>query len=150
MSPVPPSAPSETPGAGPPPPPPPSNRTEQRPALRRPREDRLLFGVCAGVARYLDLDATLVRVVAVLLTVFGGSGVLLYLVGLVLMPPEDATEDPASDRGRPEGATAAIGAGLIGVGAVLLAGQLVPGFASLFTPVLLIALGVGLILGGRR
>jgi phage shock protein C len=148
MSPVPPSVPPAPPRPGPPPPP--SHETRQRRGLRRPREDRLLFGVCAGVARYLDVDVTLVRVVTVLLTVFGGSGVVLYLVGLLVMPSADDSEGSANRSGRPEGATAAIGAGLIGVGAVLLAGQLVPGFSSLFAPLLLVALGIGLILGGRR
>ena len=41
--------------------------------LTRPRTERMLFGVCAGFARYLDLDVTLVRVLFVILALAGGA-----------------------------------------------------------------------------
>jgi phage shock protein C len=55
--------------------------------LRRSRTDRKIAGVCAGVANYLDLDTTLVRVVW-LLCLLGGFGLIAYLVCWVLMPEE--------------------------------------------------------------
>ncbi len=55
--------------------------------LTRPRHGKMLAGVCAGVARYLDWDVTLVRVVFVLFGVFG-AGELAYLVLWILMPKE--------------------------------------------------------------
>lgn len=57
--------------------------------LTRSRQDRVIAGVCAGLAQYMNLDPTLVRVGMVLLTVFSGVGALLYLI-LALVIPEEA------------------------------------------------------------
>jgi phage shock protein PspC (stress-responsive transcriptional regulator) len=57
--------------------------------LRRSRTDRYIGGVCGGVADYLNMDATLVRILTVVLTLFTGVPVVLYLVALFLMPEED-------------------------------------------------------------
>ena len=46
----------------------------------------MLGGVCGGLAQYLKLDPTLVRIAFVLFSLGGGSGVLVYLVLLLLMP----------------------------------------------------------------
>lgn len=62
--------------------------------LTRSREDRLLGGVAGGVAMFLGIDATLVRIGFVLLAVFGGSGVVLYLAMWLLVPPADDRERP--------------------------------------------------------
>ncbi len=57
--------------------------------LARSRKDRVLAGVCAGVADYFGLDATLVRViVAVVSVITGGAGVLAYLAAWVIIPEE--------------------------------------------------------------
>jgi phage shock protein C len=54
--------------------------------LERSNANRVIAGVCGGIAEYLAIDATLVRVVFVGLAVFGGVGLLLYIVLLILMP----------------------------------------------------------------
>jgi phage shock protein C len=54
--------------------------------LERSAANRVISGVCGGIAEYLAIDATLVRVVFVGLALFGGVGLLLYIVLLVLMP----------------------------------------------------------------
>lgn len=57
--------------------------------LVRPRDGRMLAGVCAGVADYFSQDVTLVRVIwAVVSVITGGAGVLAYLVAWILMPNE--------------------------------------------------------------
>jgi len=57
--------------------------------LARPRNGRMLAGVCAGIARYFGLDVTLVRVIwAVVSVITGGAGVLAYLVAWALIPGE--------------------------------------------------------------
>jgi phage shock protein C len=57
--------------------------------LIRPRDGRMLAGVCAGVADYFGLDVTLVRVIwAVLAVITGGAGILAYLVAWILIPNE--------------------------------------------------------------
>lgn len=63
-----------------------------RPPLRR-SSDRVLAGVAGGVARWLGVDPTIVRVVLVVLAIFGGSGLILYAAGWLLIPADD---EPAS------------------------------------------------------
>ena len=60
--------------------------THEMKRLHKSRTDRMIGGVCGGVAEYFGLDPTLVRVVWVLLTLLGGSGILLYIAGMILMP----------------------------------------------------------------
>lgn len=70
--------------------------------LRRSRTDRYIGGVCGGVAAYLNMDATLVRILTVVLTLFTGVPVVLYLVALFLMPEEDvAPVAPVAQVGDP-------------------------------------------------
>jgi phage shock protein C len=58
--------------------------------LLRSRDDRMLGGVCGGVARYLGIDPTLVRILVVVGTVIGfGSLVLAYIIGWLLIPEAD-------------------------------------------------------------
>jgi phage shock protein PspC (stress-responsive transcriptional regulator) len=47
--------------------------------------DRKLFGVCGGIAEYFGFDPTIVRVIWAVLTVSGGSGIILYLIAALLM-----------------------------------------------------------------
>jgi phage shock protein C len=54
--------------------------------LYRSRSNRTLAGVCAGIAEYYGWDPTLVRVAWIVLTLLGGSGVLLYLIMWLVMP----------------------------------------------------------------
>jgi phage shock protein C len=65
-----------------PPPAPPA-----RPQLRRSRTDKMIGGVCGGLAEYSDIDSLLWRVGFVGLTVAGGAGILVYLLLWVLMAP---------------------------------------------------------------
>ncbi|MCA9949430.1 MAG: PspC domain-containing protein [Anaerolineales bacterium] len=59
--------------------------------LVRRSEDRMLFGVAGGVADYLNVDPVIVRLVFVLLALFGkGLGVLLYIVLAIVMREEVA------------------------------------------------------------
>ena len=53
------------------------------------RDGRMLAGVCAGLARYLGLDVTLVRVIwAAVSVITGGAGVLAYLAAWIIIPDE--------------------------------------------------------------
>lgn len=50
--------------------------------------DRMLGGVCAGIAEYLGWDPTLVRISYALITIFGiGSPILIYILLWIIMPP---------------------------------------------------------------
>lgn len=63
--------------------------------LLRPSEGRVLGGVAAGVADYLDVDVVVVRIVLVALVLAGGAGVPLYLAAWALMPEEGREESLA-------------------------------------------------------
>lgn len=59
--------------------------------LVRRGEDRMIAGVCSGIAEYTGLDVTLVRVLTVLITVLGfGSVIIAYLVAWLLVPLDRA------------------------------------------------------------
>lgn len=60
--------------------------------LERSRDDRVIAGVCAGVARYANVDATIVRVAAVALLAFGGFGAFAYLAAWLLVPEQGQTK----------------------------------------------------------
>jgi phage shock protein PspC (stress-responsive transcriptional regulator) len=66
--------------------------TDKVKKLRRSKDDRMVAGVCGGAAKLLGVDATLLRIGLVALTLFGfGAGVILYAVCWILMP-EESTE----------------------------------------------------------
>ena len=54
--------------------------------LRKSKTDIKLCGVCGGIAEYLALDSTVVRLIAVLLGVFCGSGLVVYIIAALIMP----------------------------------------------------------------
>jgi phage shock protein PspC (stress-responsive transcriptional regulator) len=58
--------------------------------LTRSSNDRMLAGVAAGIAEYLDTDPTLIRLLFVLLALAGGNGLLIYLIMWLVMPEETA------------------------------------------------------------
>lgn len=59
--------------------------------LVRPKKDRMIAGVCSGIARYLGIDPTIVRLAWVILSFFGYiiPGVLIYIIAAVLIPEEE-------------------------------------------------------------
>jgi phage shock protein C len=56
--------------------------------LQRSRTERMIGGVCGGLAEYFGVDPTLVRAVLAVVTVLGGAGVILYVVLWAVMPLE--------------------------------------------------------------
>ncbi len=57
--------------------------------LRRSRTDRMIAGVCGGLAESFGVDSSTVRLVTVLLVLFGGLSVWIYIIAAILMPLED-------------------------------------------------------------
>ena len=55
--------------------------------LYKSRTERKLCGVCGGLANYLNLDATVVRLLMVLVACFG-AGVIFYIIAAIIMPEE--------------------------------------------------------------
>ena len=59
--------------------------------LYRPRDDRLIAGVCSGIARRFNLDPTIVRIVFVASLFLPGPQILIYLIAWLLMPDESTS-----------------------------------------------------------
>ena len=138
----------------------------------------MLLGVAGGMARYLDVDPSIVRIIWVLLVLAGGAGVLLYIVAAIVMPEEPPGWAPAAappgagtpgsasgpsasgaswryqagrerrDRG---GAAVIFGIALIALGAWFLLRRLIPQIDSdVVWPVVLVILGGALVIGAMR
>lgn len=56
--------------------------------LYRIRHGKTFAGVCTGFAKYLDMDVTIVRLIALLLTFFVGGGLLAYIICALVIPME--------------------------------------------------------------
>lgn len=96
--------------------------------FRRSRNDRVLAGVGGGLAESLAMDPVIVRVLLVVLTFFGGAGIIVYVACWLLMP-EDDRESSLAERAIARGGRTSwpllVLAGAIGLAAVLSAGWVV-------------------------
>lgn len=128
--------------------------------LYKSRSERMIDGVCGGVAEFFGVDVTLVRITWVLLTLLGGSGIILYLVAMFIIPvnPEPVTPTQRS-RVSSAGANGKFwGILLVVVGILWLLKNLdIPyylhwwGFSwDYVLPVVLILAGVAFLFGGRN
>ena len=61
--------------------------------LERSRSDRFIGGVCGGIAKYLNMDPTLVRILTVVITLFTFVPVVAYIIAMFVMPEEQADTD---------------------------------------------------------
>ncbi len=56
--------------------------------LYRSKDERMIWGVCGGLAKYFDVDPTIIRLVAVLTLFLGLVGVLVYIILAIVVPLE--------------------------------------------------------------
>lgn len=54
--------------------------------LYRSGTDKVIAGVCGGLGEYFEVDSTIIRIIFVILAVWGGAGVILYIIGIIVMP----------------------------------------------------------------
>ena len=138
--------------------------------LYRSRTDRMVSGVCGGLAQYFNIDVTLVRLAFLLLLVFGGGGFLIYIVLAIVVPeegttagsPQEVMQANAQDfanrakewgEGFGSGSTTAgnrqgvllVGGVLIAVGILFLVQNILRINISQFWPLLLIVIGLALL-----
>lgn len=59
-----------------------------RKRLYKSSTNRTICGVCGGIAEYFDIDPTIIRLIAIGFTIFGGSGLLAYVIAAVIIPDE--------------------------------------------------------------
>ena len=57
--------------------------------LYRSKRDQMICGVCGGIAEYLGVDPTIVRLVWAIFSLAAGTGILLYILAALIMPSED-------------------------------------------------------------
>lgn len=60
----------------------------QNKKLRKSRTDRKLCGVCGGLAEYLNMDSTIIRLIWALLILAAGTGLLAYIIAAIIMPED--------------------------------------------------------------
>src|SRR4051794_29373153 len=102
-----------------------STHTLESPAakrLERSGSDRMLAGVCGGLASYFEIHPAFYRVGFVVLTLLGGAGILIYLAAVLVMPAQGEADSVASAafRSRRDRPWPLIGLGLLAVGAAVL------------------------------
>ena len=56
--------------------------------LYRDKANKSIAGVCAGIAKYFDIDVTIIRILWVVITLAGGSGIIAYIVCMLIIPEE--------------------------------------------------------------
>jgi len=63
--------------------------------LYRSKKDKMIAGVCGGIADYFDVDPTLVRLLMGLSVILGGAGVVAYIIAWIIIPqtPEQVSDD---------------------------------------------------------
>lgn len=71
--------------------------------LQKSRTDQMIAGVCGGIAERFNIDSTLVRLLFVLFTLTGGSGILLYIILAVIVPDGESRTYQDTDRVSPSG-----------------------------------------------
>lgn len=129
--------------------------------LYRSNTDKVIGGVSGGLADYLNIDVVIIRIIFVLLALFGGGGVLIYIVLWIAIPAQPYNFAKIKDHSEAEvisdvtdanvkntQSNTALGAGiiLIIVGLLFLADRLMPFYNLIdFWPVILIAAGVVII-----
>lgn len=119
--------------------------------LQRNTRNKVIAGVCSGLADFFGIDVALMRVIFILLLVAGYSGFLIYLILWIVMPKARYAENQSYDNA--ETAAAQSGKGswiagviLIAIGSLCLLDDFLPKFDwSTIWPVLLIVLGLLLI-----
>lgn len=139
----------------------------QQHGLFRSRTDKVFGGVCAGIARSLNADPFLIRLIFALLFIFAGSGILLYIILWIALPEEplpmfqdynQSSGEPSDPEQQPSTSVPPVSASsrnngslivgivLIAVGLVFLADRFIPRihFGDLW-PVLIVIAGLALI-----
>jgi phage shock protein PspC (stress-responsive transcriptional regulator) len=102
---------------------PPGGTQAPRPPLVRSLSDRKLAGVAGGLGRYTGFDPLIFRIVFVVLAVFGGSGVLLYGLGWLLVPEEGHTESELQRLIQGRASSRVVAAIVLGVVGLISVGQ---------------------------
>lgn len=144
--------------------------------LRRSKNDRFVAGVCGGLGEYFEIDPLIFRLIFVLLTIFAGSGIIIYIIFWILMPEEgekraenlgdnikegagkmaDEIKEKAGkidDKERDKKGRIIGGLLILTIGMIFLSENVFPhygfGFAKLW-PLILIVIGISVMIGSDK
>jgi phage shock protein C len=129
--------------------------TDEHRLLRRSKQDRVIGGVCGGLARYFGADPVLFRIGFLALLIPGGLGLLLYIIAWIVIPEFKTAHDEQMDTDhRPVGsriAGAIIGGALILIGIMILLDQLIDWFdPRIMGGLALVVLGAIIVIRGMQ
>jgi len=117
--------------------------------LVRRRQGKIIAGVAAGLADYFHVDPVLVRIAFVAAALAGGTGVIAYLAGWLLMPDAEEPGAPPRERGGLDRLQAWVGIALLVVGASMLFGRIGWWDSGVLWALALIGIGLALFLRER-
>ena len=60
--------------------------------LTKSATDKTIAGVCGGIAKYFEVDPTLIRLLWIIFACMGGSGIIAYILAVIVMPKEEDEE----------------------------------------------------------
>lgn len=68
--------------------------------LYKSRKYKVIDGVCGGIAEYFDVDPVIIRLIFVISIVVGGTGIIAYIIGMIIIPhkPSDLAESESSSK----------------------------------------------------
>ena len=145
---------TETPASAPPPPGP---GYPPLSAMRRSRSDRKIAGVAGGLGRWAGIDPLVFRILFVVLAIFGGSGLLLYALGWLLVPDDGQSQSEGQKLLRGRGGSSTVTTIVAGVVVLILGlvliGKLIdtgPGVGGLGVMVAIVVIAVLLIREGQH
>ncbi|MBU1356917.1 MAG: PspC domain-containing protein [Candidatus Edwardsbacteria bacterium] len=129
--------------------------------LYRSGKDRVVGGVCGGLADYFDIDPLLIRIIFIILALSGGLGVLIYLAAWLIIPGQSLSagqhETPPTPEERkpnmkrnPSGVVFGILIIVLGIGLLLHNYGLFYFKFNLIWPLILIAIGVRLLIRDKK
>lgn len=143
--------------------------------LYRSQKDKIIAGVCGGIGEYFGIDPVIIRIITVILFFWGGSGIIAYIIGMIIIPLDPGPVDKdqkkttkavsTGDKKEVVKAGGDSGALIIGIVLVVVGGiflmRNIPFFneyywwfrhqiGHIFWPAVLIALGAFMIIRGTK
>ena len=118
--------------------------------LYRSIKDRKIAGIAGGIGEYLNIDSAIVRLIWLLAILFGGTGLLAYIIAWIFIPEAKDSineNDPTEDKTESTDDFNFVGILLIVTGGLLLLREIVPyGWVGYFWPIIVIGVGIFLII----
>ncbi len=100
--------------------------------LYKSRKNRVIAGVCGGIAEYFNVDPVLIRVIAVLLFFTGGASLIAYIVGMIIIPDQPWEEMKESEKPQAQSPAAPVPTESMNHGGALIIGVILIVFGVIF------------------